>query len=403
MGRISTGIGLISGINSKDIIDQLIAIEQQPKTLLQSRKDKVSAQKDAYTGISTSLTDLQSIGRAFERPTTFTASDATSSDENVLTATTSAGAADRVVPVPGRAAGHRPAERHRRLRRPERGRRLGAGQSHDRDGRRRPERPRPSWRTLNGGAGVRRGLFRITDRSGKSAVIDTTSAVTVDDVIKRINTSLDISVRASVSGDRLVLTDGTGATTNDLKVDDLGRRPRRRGPGPRRQRRDAARSPAATSSTSGPNLSLASLNDGRGVRVNAHRRRISSSPPATARPPTSPSAQNVHTLGDVLKAINTAGGSKFKAQLTATGNGIQLVDTTGGGGSISVAAADPDSHAAEDLGLVKTRYRQRRSTGNDLLAGIDTVLVSSLQGGKGLALGHDQRHRPQRQRPNRWT
>src|SRR3954453_294580 len=93
MGRISTGIGLISGINSKDIIDQLIAIEQQPKTLLQSRKDKVSAQKDAYTGISTSLTDLRSIGRAFERPTTFTASDATSSDEDVLTATTAAGAA----------------------------------------------------------------------------------------------------------------------------------------------------------------------------------------------------------------------------------------------------------------------------------------------------------------------
>src|SRR6476469_8144294 len=210
MGRISTGVGLISGINSKDIIDQLIQLEQAPKTLLQSRKDKVTAQKDAYGGISTSLTDLQSIGRAFERPTTFTASDATSSDENVLTATTAAGAAvgsyqfqvARLVTAqqsvtggfadPSAAVGSGPGALTIEM---------GGGNLN----------AQTELATLNGGAGVRRGLFRVTDRSGKSAVIDTTAAVTVADVVKRINTSLDISVRASVSGDRLVLTDGTGA------------------------------------------------------------------------------------------------------------------------------------------------------------------------------------------------
>ena len=90
MGRISTSVGLISGINTTDIINQLIQLEQAPKTLLQSRKDKVSAQKDAYTSISTELTTLQGLGRTFERPTTFSASTAQSSDENVLTASTSA-------------------------------------------------------------------------------------------------------------------------------------------------------------------------------------------------------------------------------------------------------------------------------------------------------------------------
>ena len=33
MGRISTGIGLISGINSKDIIDQLMAIADAGKIM----------------------------------------------------------------------------------------------------------------------------------------------------------------------------------------------------------------------------------------------------------------------------------------------------------------------------------------------------------------------------------
>jgi len=51
---------------------------------------------------------------------------------------------------------------------------------------------------------------RITDRSGASSVIDVSAAVTVDDVLKKINTSLDISVRATLQGDKIVLTDTTG-------------------------------------------------------------------------------------------------------------------------------------------------------------------------------------------------
>src|SRR3954452_2035612 len=183
MGRISTGVGLISGINSKDIIDQLIQLEQAPKTLLQSRKAKVDAQKDAYGGISTSLSDLPSIGRAVERPTTLTPSHATSSDEDVLPATTAAGAAigsyqfqvARLVTAqqsittgfadPSASVGSGPGALTVEM---------GGGNLS----------ATPALATLNGVAGVRRGLFRVTDRSGKSAVIDTTAAITVDDVVK---------------------------------------------------------------------------------------------------------------------------------------------------------------------------------------------------------------------------
>jgi len=80
---------------------------------------------------------------------------------------------------------------------------------------------------LNGGNGVARGAFRITDRSGRTGVIDISSAYSLDDVVRKINTSLDISVKAAISGDKLVITDLTGQSASNLIVTDLGGEPRR--------------------------------------------------------------------------------------------------------------------------------------------------------------------------------
>src|SRR5215210_8950797 len=93
MGRISSGVGLVSGINSKDIIDQLIALESRPKDLLQSRIDGVNQQKLAYTDLTTRLASLKLTGTTLKKPVTFQASTATSSNEDVLTATAGNGAA----------------------------------------------------------------------------------------------------------------------------------------------------------------------------------------------------------------------------------------------------------------------------------------------------------------------
>ena len=73
---------------------------------------------------------------------------------------------------------------------------------------------------LNGGAGVSAGQFRITDRSGKTDVIDTSSDVTLDDVVNQINTSLNVSVKASIQNNKLVLTDTSGGS-GTLSVQDL--------------------------------------------------------------------------------------------------------------------------------------------------------------------------------------
>ena len=201
MGRISTGIGLVSGINSKDIIDQLMSIESRPKNTLQTRIDSITQQKLAYTDLQTRLTGLKLSGTTLKKTATFQAASTTSSDENVLTATAANGAAvgsyqfqvARLVTTQQAVskgfadfdsakvgAGTLTIE-------------MGGGELSQLN----------ALSDLRGGTGIRRGIFRITDRSGATAVIDTTAAVTLDDVVKKINTNLGISVRASVDGDKL--------------------------------------------------------------------------------------------------------------------------------------------------------------------------------------------------------
>src|SRR3954467_6562718 len=93
MGRITTGTGLVSGINSKDIIDQLMKLESRPKDLLQTRVDSANQQKIAFTDLQARLASVKLFGTSMKKPQAFTAASTTSSDENVLTATASAGAA----------------------------------------------------------------------------------------------------------------------------------------------------------------------------------------------------------------------------------------------------------------------------------------------------------------------
>ncbi|MGE5611785.1 MAG: flagellar cap protein FliD N-terminal domain-containing protein, partial [Bacillota bacterium] len=199
MGRITTGIGLVSGINSKDIIDQLMSIEAQPKDRLKTRLDQTNQQKLAYTDLTTRLTALKLSATTLKKTTTFQQATAKSSNEDVISATAAAGAAAgsfqfqvaRMVTAQqsvtnGLAstsakvgAGTVTVE-------------LGGGEVYS----------QALLSQLNGGKGVRSGSFRITDRSGRSAVIDTSGAFTLDDVVKKINTSLDIAVKAQIVNDK---------------------------------------------------------------------------------------------------------------------------------------------------------------------------------------------------------
>src|SRR3954470_24050852 len=218
MGRITTGTGLVSGINSRDIIDQLMKIEQQPKDILQTRVDSANKQRLAYTDLLTRLSSVKVFGQTVQKPQAFGAASTTSSDESVMTATASAGAAigsyqfqvSRLVTTQQAVSGGFVNPNTK----------VGAGTITIEQG-----GGEVSSQTLlsdlNGGAGIRRGVFRITDGGGHSSVIDTTAAVTVNDVLKKINTSLDVSVRATIDGDHIKLTDTSGQSTATFNVVDL--------------------------------------------------------------------------------------------------------------------------------------------------------------------------------------
>ncbi|MDA7951817.1 MAG: flagellar filament capping protein FliD, partial [Pirellulaceae bacterium] len=75
---------------------------------------------------------------------------------------------------------------------------------------------------LNGGSGVRRGKIKITDRAGNSEEVDLRFIKTIDDVVSAINSTSGIDVTATVSGDSIKLTDTTGQTTSNLKVQEVG-------------------------------------------------------------------------------------------------------------------------------------------------------------------------------------
>src|SRR6185295_3858957 len=92
MGTITTGVGLISGINTGQLIDQLINLESQGKVTLQQRIATLTNQQTAMLDINARLLNLKTSAHAFRFNKVFQAALATSSDEDVVTATASSSA-----------------------------------------------------------------------------------------------------------------------------------------------------------------------------------------------------------------------------------------------------------------------------------------------------------------------
>src|SRR4051812_1815035 len=379
MGKITSGVGLVSGINSKDIIDQLMTLEAKPKDLIQKRIDSVNDQQVAYTDLKTRLTGMRIQASSFKKPSFFQASTANSSDEDVLTATATNGAAvgsfqfqvARLVTTQQTVS---------------RGfvdfasAKVGAGTITIENGGGDLQRE-TLLSELNGGAGVRRGTFRGVDRSGASATIDVSNAVSGGGGVKKINPSLGGPVEATVAGDKLVLSDLTGKTTSNLIVQDLGDG-------------HAAADLGIVGSAGDPDgkitgadvnflsrdTNLSQINDGRGIRTADTGNDIAID---VGGGPVEVSLSGKKTLGEVIDAINTAGGTSFKAEIVAGENGIKISNL--GGGSVTISAVGT-SKAAADLGILGTGTGS--ISGAPIVGGIDSVLLSSLNGGNGLTLGH---------------
>jgi flagellar hook-associated protein 2 len=511
MAGISTGIGLISGIDFASTIEQLMEIEARPVRQLEGRISDIDAQRTAFAGLSARLLALQNAALRFTKPTFFDRFAVSSTNENVLTAEADASA------VPGSYTFNviRLVTNHSLMSRgyadtdmtP-----VGAGSISFEVGQGRVNRS-TRLDDLNGGEGVRRGIITITDRAGNTAEIDLSTAMTIEEVLEAINNNTQISVRAFVTsltgpdgttGDRIVIEDlsvddGTGlgnlivadtvdgTTAFDLGIVGVSAEGRidghdlvfladstplsilndGNGVGRRGQfiptgdlEFDAGSLGSFTVSlsdvlTAETNLEI--LNSGNGIRLGTIRMTDRSGQSAdidlseattvqdildainsagigvTATTVNSrflisdttgtleEIAQNlviedlegfaaadlgiagsvdessvsgrdvyrVATIGDVIRAINFApdNAGYVEARISDDGNGILLGTSAFTVEPILVSSSD-GSTAARDLGLEGASFEGGQDfRSRDLIAGLETVLLSSLNGGQGFELG----------------
>ena len=261
MGSITTGIGLISGINTAQLIDSLIALESRGKINLQQRIATLQAQRTALLDVNARLLNLKNSAKSLRLDKIFQSALATSSDDTILTATAAANAQPgtfqfivKQLVATSQKMTHGFADRTTTpLGLSSLSFEFGRGQlAVDRD-----------LESLNAGGGVDRGRIIITDRSGAQATIDLTDVTTLNEVLDRINDAASIDVAATVDGDRLVITDtsgGAGTLTiangeGDTTATDLGIE----GNGV------ANVLTGSVINTIGGNTALGALNDGNGV------------------------------------------------------------------------------------------------------------------------------------------
>jgi flagellar hook-associated protein 2 len=370
MGTITSGVGLISGLPTADIINELLAVDEAPAQIVQSQLNENTAQQAAYTDMATALTSLSNDASTFTSATNFQATTATSSDPTTLTATSANGAAvgsyqfqvARLVSTQQDISAGFADPTSSPVGAGTMTFMLGGGQLTAEN----------DLESLRGGQGIDAGQFRVTDGAGNTAVIDTTGDITLNDIVQQINTNTTIDVNASIEDGSLVLTDKSGKS-GPLVVQNVG------------TSQTASELGIVGSNVAGSiqgndlvylsnNTALSQINDGRGIRLGTGGADIN----ITAADGTviGVSLASAHTIGDVVNAINTAADGKVTASIASGSRGITLTDAS------SVADAN-GSHAAEDLGLTAAASGGV-ITGNALLAGLGTVLLSSLNGGQGL-------------------
>ncbi len=378
MARISSSIGLVTGLKIDETVTQLLAVAARPRDLLKNRTDGLKQQQLALDALGSRLLSFQFSANKLKATSVFTAREVSSSKPEVLQVAlpatgTAAVGSFQIRPLQTASAQQLVSQAFDAATTA-----LGSGTFSFRFGGFLDRGI--SLDQLNGGAGVPRGKIRITDRNGDTAVIDLTFARTVDDVLGAINSNVDVAVSASTDGDSFTLADTSGGSGN-LTVAEVA------GGSTAARLGLAGVSVAANQATGGDvfrlhaGTKLTSLNDGNGVRISAAGigdLDVNFSDGASL-------AIDLHdavTLGDVLTQINAAAPTKLSAAISADGNRIELADLTVGVSDFAVANGVTGT-AATDLGIATTTTGATIA-GSRLVSGLRDTLLASLNGGAGV-------------------
>ncbi|KPA15709.1 protein containing Flagellar hook-associated protein 2, partial [Candidatus Magnetomorum sp. HK-1] len=85
-GTLAVG-GLMSGIDTESMFAQLREAYRKPVELMEERKNDYNVKLSAYSTLQAKLTALRTSAKEMDTSSEFTSLSATSTDENVLTAT----------------------------------------------------------------------------------------------------------------------------------------------------------------------------------------------------------------------------------------------------------------------------------------------------------------------------
>ncbi len=197
--------------------------------------------------------------------------------------------------------------------------------------------PLTTLTSLNGGTGIDTTGIIISNGT-KSATIDLSAAVTVEDLLNKINgsgTGVQAEIKADGTGLRLL----NPTQGNEMRVAENG---------------------GNTAADLGlrsfePASKLLELNGGKGVRsVDGIDFTIKDSNGVNVDVDIT---STMGTIQDVIDAINTASttaGAGIAASFATTGNGIVITDSAGGAESLTITPQN-FSQAASDLGLNETQ------------------------------------------------
>ena len=216
---ISSSVGLVSGIDSGSIIQQLLALDAQSKVPIYQRIGGLSASKTALLDVNARLLSLESASSAFRTNDIFRSTNAVSSNEGVLLARASTSA------IPGQYS-FRVKQLVSTSQVMSRGftsstlEPLGLNSMSFEWGNGRLTRD-ILLEDANGGSGVQRGSIRIQDRNGDDVIIDLSLASTLSEVVDTINEQTGIRVIASIKNDGIILNDESTGTGNFI-VQDIG-------------------------------------------------------------------------------------------------------------------------------------------------------------------------------------
>ncbi len=399
MGGITTGVGIFSGIDSASLIDQLISVQSRPLVLAQSRVITLNQQQAAYLDINSRLSAFKTAAASFRVNNVFDASNATSSDDSVITASAGSNAVpgsynffvDRLVSsqqllTRGFADSDTSA--------------IGIDSLTFESPAARVDSD-TALADLNSGQGINRGVLSITSTSGTTSEVDLSRAATVSDVLDALNAVSGIN--AYVDNDKFVIegVDAISEVSGSDVLSSLGL------DGTIDGGTDTLTGSSVYSITG--TTSLGSLNDGRGVetrdasgegvydftitidgveaqvRIGEIEENVDDGEGGTTLEVTDGAVSTIEGVIDRINdALSDAGVTDVTASINTSTGGIDIADTQGRQIVIENGTSGTREYStASDLGIEGT-FNGGAVTGERIFAGLNTRLVTSINGGNGL-------------------